>query len=157
MELFLVLVLLGDFEVDFLDGRGEFGGLIELCNSLYCFLANRLCACIFIKIFKPSALTTLASTRPALTFLAEDLDLVLEGVAVLTVVKWDVVFDEDDCGTAEPGVLSPAVPLLQLDPHELPRKSLPALGSQSFGTFGGADGRGVIRRGEEVLVKTSVG
>ena len=54
-------------------------------------------------------------------------------------------------------MLSSAVPLLQLEPHELPKKSLPALGSQSFGTLGGADGRGVIRRGEEVLVKTSVG
>ena len=88
--------------------------------------------------------------------MAEDLDLVLEGVAVLTVVKWDVVFDDVDCGTAEPGVLSSAVPLLQL-PHELPRKSLPALGSHSFGTLGGADERGVIRRGEEVCVNTSVG
>ena len=34
VELFLALVLLGDFELDFLDGRGEFDGLIELNNSL---------------------------------------------------------------------------------------------------------------------------
>ena len=150
-------VLLGDFEVDFLDGRGEFDGLIELNNSLACRLANRLCLCMFIKILrsrKPSALTTLASSLLALTFLADD--LVLEGVADLTVVKWDV-FDDEDFGTAEPGVLSSAVPLLQLEPHELPRKSLPDLGSHSFGTLGGADGRGVILRGEEDLVKTSVG
>ena len=83
-------MLLGDFEDDFLAGRGEFDGLIELSSSLACRLANLLCLCIFIKILrsrKPSSLTTLASTRPALIFLTDDLDLVLEGVADLTVVN----------------------------------------------------------------------
>ena len=89
-----------------------------------------------------------------LAFLAEDLALAL--VADLTVVGWED-FDDEDCGTAEPGVLSPLFPLLQLEAHELPKKSLPDLGSQSFGTLGGADGRGVFLLGEEVLVKTSVG
>lgn len=57
------LVLFGDLELDFLGGRGECPGLIELSNSLYCFLANRLPICIVIKTFrsfKPSAFTTLA-------------------------------------------------------------------------------------------------
>ena len=117
---------------------------------------------MFIKIFKsrnPSAFTTLAApsgSREAagltLTFFAFVDDLVLEGVSAdLTVVNFDDAVD-DEGGTAEPeGVL-----VLQLD-HELPRKSLPALGSQSFGTFGGADGRGVILRGEDDRVKISVG
>lgn len=153
------LALFGDLELDFLGGRGECPGLIELNNSLYCFLANRLPICIVIKTFrslKPSAFTTLApppDCRFELAFLAEDLALAL--VADLTVVGWED-FDDDDCGTAEPGVLSPLFPLLQLEAHELPKKSLPDFGSQSFGTLGGADGRGVILLGEED-VKTSVG
>ena len=56
------LALFGDLELDFLGGRGECPGLIELNNSLYCFLANRLPICIVIKTFrslKPSAFTTL--------------------------------------------------------------------------------------------------
>ena len=79
-------------------------------------------------------------------------DLVLEGVSAdLTVVNFDDAVD-DEVGTTEPeGVL-----VLQLD-QELPRKSLPDFGSQSFGTFGGADGRGVILRGEDDRVKMSVG
>lgn len=90
-----------------------------------------------------------------MAFLTEDLALAL--VADLTVVGWEDFDDEDCVGTAEPGVLSPLFPLLQLEAHELPKKSLPDLGSQSFGTLGGADGRGVILLGEEDLVKTSVG
>ena len=71
-ELELVLafepvVLFGDLELDFLGGRGECPGLIELNNSLYCFLANRLPICIVIKTFrslKPSAFTTLTQAPP---------------------------------------------------------------------------------------------
>ena len=128
-------------------------------NSFACLRANRLCRCIFIKIFKsrkPSAFTTFAaapdSREAGLAFLAFVDDLVLEGVSAdLTVVNFDDAVD-DEVGTAEPeGVL-----VLQLD-QELPRKSLPDFGSQSFGTFGGADGRGVILRGEDDRVKISVG
>ena len=61
------LALFGDLELDFLGGRGECPGLIELSSSLYCFLANRLPICIVIKTFrslKPSAFTTLTQAPP---------------------------------------------------------------------------------------------
>ena len=68
---------------------------------------------------------------------------------VLTVVRDD---DEVVGATAE----LVGVPSF-LEPQELPRKSPLTLGSHNLGTFGGAVGRGVIRRGEDVLVKISVG
>ncbi len=58
-----------------------------------------------------------------------------------------VVLDEVEGGATE----------LFLEPQELPKKSLPALGSHNFGTFGGTVGRGVMRLGEDVVVKMSVG
>lgn len=72
-------------------------------------------------------------------------DLAVDGVGspdltVLMVVREEVVV----CGTVEVG--DPPVPTA--DPHELPRKSLPDLGSHNLGTLGGAVGRGVILLGD---------
>lgn len=41
-----------DEEPGFLGGLGELVGLNELINSLYCFLANLLCLCMFIRVLK---------------------------------------------------------------------------------------------------------
>ena len=73
-------------------------------------------------------------------------------LAVLTVVNledFDVVA----------GVVEAVVVLLQLDlePQELLRKSLPALGSHKRGTLGGGEGFGADLLGEDVRVNTSVG
>jgi hypothetical protein len=164
-ELFFTGVFIGDedgdLEVDvaFLDGLGEFEGLIELNNSLALLLANRLCFCIFIKVLKSrtSPGSFLGLSILGCRGVIKDEETSFEVASsdfetLLTVVK---PLLEDELGAAAAiGELGPHP--LELDPHDEPKKSLPALGSHNFGTIGALDGLGATFLGE-ALLKMSVG